>query len=154
MWVAILIIVSVYLTLFTLEVVRNFVLASPANIHSQQSETIATLTKEIESLKQQKEVPDVSPQEQRRRQMVSEKMKALGPVGRKILRCIADHGKIKSMALEAEYDFNGAALNGFYQRAITGSLILYENHVVSINPELKSAIEFVLAEEREKDLKG
>jgi len=95
--------------------------------------------------------PEISEKEMRRRKLVSEKLKALGGVGRKIIRCVEDHGKINAMALSAEFGFSDMALNGFFKAALPNSLIRYENHVVSINPELESAIEFVLANEYDQE---
>lgn len=151
MWIAIGIIVAVYLVLFVLESFWKFVVSTPPKIYGDQIEVIQEHIGQISAFEEAQREPRISPQEQRRRQLVSARMRELGEVGRHILRCIADHGEIKVLALSAEYDFGDAALNGFFQRAIPGALIRHENNQVSLNPELKPAIEFVLASEYNKD---
>ncbi|SRR5258708_2065068 len=151
MWIAIGIIVTVYLVLFALESLWKLIASTPPKIYGEQIEVIQEYTKQIGALEEAQRAPQISPQEQRRRQLVSARIRELGEVGRHILRCIADHGEIKVLALSAEYDFGEAALNGFFQRAIPGSLVIHANGRVSLNPELKAAIEFVLASEHGRD---
>lgn len=151
MWIAIGIIVAAYLVLFVLESLWKFVASTPPKIYGEQIEVIQEYIGQVGALEEAHREPEVSPQEQRRRQLVSARIRELGEVGRHILRCIADHGEIKVLALSAEYDFGDAALNGFFQRAIPSALIRHENKQVSLNPELKPAIEFVLASEYNKD---
>ena len=75
MWIVIAIIVSVYLGLFMLETIWNCVSISPVRIHSRQSETISAFAKENELLKLEQAIPEVSPQERRRRDIVSAEAK-------------------------------------------------------------------------------
>jgi hypothetical protein len=150
MWIAIAIIIAVYLVLSTLEAIRNFVVISPVNIYSRQSETIAAFSKENEVLKQKQAVPEVSPQERRRREIVSVEAKKLGEVGRKILRYIDDHGQVHAMTLEEQF----GDIHDFVAKAMPGGLISYKDHLVDIKPELKSSVEFVLASEYDTNLKA
>jgi hypothetical protein len=62
------------------------------------------------------------------------------------------HGEMKAVALSAEYDFGDMALNSFFQSAVPDALVLYVDHRVRVNPELKPAIDFVFASEYEKEL--
>ena len=151
MWIAIGIIVAVYIFLFALESFWKFVASTPPKIYGEQIEVIQEYIGKIGALEEALREPQVSPQEQRRRQLVSARIRELGEVGRHILRCITDHGEIKVIALSVEYDFGDAALNGFFQRAIPGALVVHENGRVSLNAELKPAIEFVLGSEYGKD---
>jgi hypothetical protein len=146
MWIAIAIIIAVYLALSTLEAIRNLVVISPVNTYSRQSETIAAFTKENESLKQKQAVPEVSPQDRRRREIVSIEAGKLGEIGRQILRYIDDHGQVHAMTLEEKF----GDIQDFVAKALRGNLISYKDHLVDIKPELKSAIEFVFASEYDK----
>jgi hypothetical protein len=150
--IAIATICGVYLGLFILESLWNLVVLTPPRIYAEQIDVIGDLTAKNSFLEEELRSPQISPEEQRRRELVSGKIKELGEIGRKILRCIEDHGEIRSMALSAEYNFDDAALNSFFQRAIPASLILYDNHKVSLNPEFKSAIQFVLTSEYGQEL--
>ncbi len=151
MWIAAAIIVGVYLALFVLESAWKFIVLTPPKIYAEQLEVIQEYTEKLGALEEAQREPQISPQEQRRRQLVSARIRELGEVGRHILRCVADHGEIKVLALNAEYDFGEAALNGFLQRAIPGALVMHDNGQLRLNPELKSAIEFVLASGYSKD---
>lgn len=151
MWIALGIIVAVYLMLFALESLWKFVASTPPKIYGEQIEVIQEYIGKLGALEEARREPEISPQEQRRRQLVSARIRELGEVGRHILHCIADHGEIKVLALSAEYDFGDAALNGFFQRAIPDALVMQGNGSVSLNPTLKPAIEFVLASEYKRD---
>ncbi|MGC2327066.1 MAG: hypothetical protein WA604_10165, partial [Candidatus Sulfotelmatobacter sp.] len=133
MWITIAIIIAVYMILSTLEAIRNYVVISPVNLHSRQSETIDALTKENELLLHRQAIPQVSPQEERRRHLVSAEIKKLGEIGRRILRHIDDRGEVHTMALDG--DFNEMAVKNFTARAIPSGLIMYTNHKISIKPE-------------------
>jgi len=150
MWIAIAIIVAVYLVLSTLEAIRNFVVISPVNIYYRQSESIAELNQEHERLKQKLAVPEVSPQELRRREIVSVEANKLGETGRKMLRYIADHGQINAMTLVEKF----GDTHDFIAKAIPGGLITYRDHLIDIKPELNSAIEFVFASEYDGNKKA
>ena len=149
MWIAIAIIIAVYLVLSTLEAIRNYVVISPVNIYSRQSETIATLCNENELLKQKQTVPEVSPQERRRRDIVSAEAQKLGKVGCEILRYIHDHGQIHAMAVDEQ--FGDIEAKAFVAKALPGGLISYANHLINIKSELNSAIEFVLHSEQNEN---
>ena len=151
MWIAAAIIVGVYLALFVLESAWKFIVLTPPEIYAEQLEVIQEYIGKLGALEEAQREPQSSPQEQRRRQLVSARIRELGEIGRHILRCVADHGEIKVLALNAEYDFGEAALNGFLQRAIPGALVMHDNGQLRLNPELQSAIEFVLASEYSKD---
>ena len=142
MWIAIGIIIAVYLVLSTLEAIRNFVVISPVNVYSRQSETIAAFAKENESLKQRQASPEVSSQERRRREIMSADVKKLGEIGSAILRYIHDHGQVHAMTLDEH--FGNVAVQDFVRKAISSNLISYNNHLINIKPELNSAIEFIL----------
>lgn len=151
MWITIAIVVAVYLALFILESLWRFAVLTPPKIYDEQIEVIQNCMGQIGALEEAQREPQISPQEQRRRELVSPRIRELGEVGRHILRCIADHGEIRLLALHAEYNFGEATLNGFLQRAIPSSLVMHGNGNIRLNPELKPAIEFVLASEYSKD---
>jgi hypothetical protein len=145
LWVATAIILAVYLGLYALETIRNFVVVSPVVIHSRQCETITLLTRENENLRQRLAVPEVPSQERRRRELVSKEVGALGKTGREILRYIHDQGQVNALALRMESQFDDKAVGDFTAKAMRAGLILYENHVMRIKPELKTALEFVFS---------
>jgi hypothetical protein len=118
----------------------------------QQADDIAALTTENEGLKQTNTVPEVSAQEQRRRAFASAKIKELGEVGRTILRYVADQGSF-NMSAGPLSNFNEMAVNNFLARALPSGLVSYQNHIMSIKPELTSAVEFVFSSEYDQDLK-
>ena len=151
MWIAVAIIVGVYLALFVLESAWKFIVLTPPKIYAQQIEVIQEHIGKLGALEEAQREPQISPQEQRRRELVSPRIRELGEVGRHILRCVTDHGEIRLLALSAEYNFGQAALNGFLQRAIPSGLVMHGNGQLRLNPELKPAIEFVLASEYGKD---
>lgn len=151
MWMTVAIIISVYVTLFILESLWKFAVLTPPKIYDEQIGVIQDYIGRIGALEEAQREPQISPQEQRRRELVSPRIRELGEVGRHILRCIADHGEIRLLALHAEYNFGEATLNGFLQRAILSSLVMHGNGNIRLNPELKPAIEFVLASEDSKD---
>lgn len=151
MWITVAIVVAVYLALFILESLWKFAVLTPPKIYDEQIEVIQNCMGQIGALEEAQREPQISPQEQRRRELVSPRIRELGEVGRHILRCIADHGEIRLLALHAEYNFGEATLNGFLQRAIPSSLVMHGNGNIRLNPELKPAIEFVLASEYSKD---
>jgi len=150
-WTAIIIVFVVYLVLSMLEGIRNFVLISPMNLHSHQSEIIATLTTENENLIKQQAVPEVPPQEQRRRELVSKEVKKLEPIGRTIIRYIHDQGQVNALALKMDCQFTETDVGKFISKAIPAGLILYQNHIISIKPDLRFALEYVLASEYGQD---
>jgi hypothetical protein len=147
MWIAIAIVVAVYLGIFVFESLWSLAILTPPKIYGAQVDVIGELAGKTSRLEAELREPPVSPLEQQRRQLVSKKVKELGEVGRKVLRCIEDHGQIKSPALIAEYLFSEMAIKSFLERAIPNELVVYENHTIRINPELKTAIEFVLVSE-------
>jgi len=146
-------ILVVYAVIFGIETLWRFVVSTPVNIYAQQVDRIGELTAKNSFLEHELKEPSVTAQEQRRREMVSEKVKTLGEFGRKILRCIDDQGEVNALSLHAEYNFSEVMLNNFFAKAVPTGLILYQNHVVRIKPELKSALDFVLSNEYDKDLK-
>jgi hypothetical protein len=147
MWIAIGIIMAVYLVLSTLEAIRNFVVISPVNIYSRQSAKITALSNENETLKRTPAIPEITAQEQRRRVLVSAEMKKLGNAGRKILRQIEDHGSLSVIGAKLDRQFGEDAVSAFLAVAIQGGIISYVNHVMSIKPELQLAVEFVFSSE-------
>ncbi len=56
-------------------------------------------------------------------------------------------------AIAMKLKFGEMAVSNFIARAIPTGLISYENHVMSIKPELTKAVEFVLSSEYDQDLK-
>jgi hypothetical protein len=154
MWIAIAIILAVYLVLSTFEAVRNFVVISPVNIHSRQTATIGSLAEENENLKRQFAVPEVSAQEKRRRIFVSGELKKLGEAERKILRYIHDQGHVDAMTLRVNPQFNAQAVSNAIGVTHASGLISYVSHVVSIKAEFQPAVEFVFSSEYNQELSG
>lgn len=150
--------IIVYMVIYALEWSWNYVALAPMIVDSdtqtklkQRADEIATLTKENEGLKQKQTVPELSPQEQRRRDFASVEIQKLGEVGRTFLRYIGDQGHVNAIAMKLK--FGEMAVSNFIARAIPTGLISYENHVMSIKPELTKAVEFVLSSEYDQDLK-
>jgi hypothetical protein len=139
---------AVVLVSFLLNLIRT-----PALLDRERADEIAALSKENDTLKQKQTVPEVSAQERRRRDFVSAEIRKLGEVGRKILRYIDDQGHVNAMAVKLDSKFNENAVSAFLAMAIPSGLISYANHVMSIKPELKSAVEFVFSTEYDQDMK-
>jgi hypothetical protein len=75
-------------------------LSTPPKLASKQAETIAAFTEENQNLRQKQAAPEISPQEWRRREIVSVEAQKLGEHGRKILRYIDDHGQVHAITLD------------------------------------------------------
>jgi hypothetical protein len=109
MWIAIGIVITVYLVLSTREAIRNFVVISPVTIYARQSETIAAFAKENESRKQKQAAPEVSLRERRRREIVSVRKNKLSEVEKDIVRHIYNHGQVPAITLDMK---DGVQLSG------------------------------------------
>ena len=60
-------------------------------------------------------------------------------------------GHVNAVAVKNQ--FGDMIVNNFITRAMPSGLISYDNHVMSVKPELKSAVEFVFSSEYTQDLK-
>ena len=145
MWITIAIIVSVYLGIFMFESLWGFTVLTPPKIYQEQIELIADLMGKNSFLEDRLRGPQVSSQEKRRRESVSEIIKGLEQIGREMLRYIDDHGEVRNLALISR--FNDVAVHAFVNKTVPAGLVLYADHKMRINPELKSALEFVLDSE-------
>jgi hypothetical protein len=146
LWHDSLIVVASYATVVLGSFIVNLFRA-PALLDQERADEIAALAKENEALKQKQAVPEVSPQELRRRELVSAEAMSLGETGCKVLRYIHDHGQVHAMALDEH--FGSVTVQAFVSKAIPSGLILYANHLIEIKPELSSAIEFILHADKE-----
>jgi hypothetical protein len=142
---------GVYLGLFVLESLWKFVVDTPVKIYAEQIDLIAEsgskfsfLERRCAELEAQRSNQNVSPQEQRRRELVSSSVTKLNEEEKKILRYVFDQGRIDANALKMSHQFDEASVQSFVAKALPGGLILYQNHVISIKPELAAAVEFVL----------
>jgi hypothetical protein len=147
MWIAIAIIIAVYLVLSTLEAIRNFVVISPVKIHSQQSETIAELNGENTKLKATLSSPEWS-QEQRKRDAVREMLARFSDAGKEIIRFILDNGDTPLTTLR--YDRFGKGIYEKIQMAKNLNLVQERTSekktILTINPEFKDALGSLLSE--------
>jgi hypothetical protein len=141
------IICGVYLGIFIVETVWNLIVLTPPIIYAEQIEVISELLAKNSFLERERKTPAISPQEQRRRELVSKEVKKLDPIGRAILRYIHDQGQVSAMALKVDCQFTETDVSKFIAKAIPGGLIVYQNHIISIKPDLKAAVEFVLSTE-------
>jgi hypothetical protein len=80
MWIASAIIIAVYLGLFIFESLWKFGVLTPPKIYGEQCEVVSELTAKNSWLETELREPQISPQEQRRRQLVSARIKELGEV--------------------------------------------------------------------------
>lgn len=148
MWIAIGIIVGVYLVLYAIESLWSFAVISPVNLHTEQTKTISDLTEQNSKLRELA-CPKVTPDEERRRQIVLEKINRLNRTEKQMLRYIMDCQPINPIALAVEKRFNPPDV----QKALaSGSLFL--THLIarigddwSIKSEFRSALDFVLRSE-------
>jgi hypothetical protein len=140
---------GVYLVLLTLENLWNFIVLAPVRIYAEQIALIGDLTAKNSFLESQLRVPKLSPQEQRRRDLVSHQVKNLTEVERKLLRHLCDDGRTHSFTLFQNH--NELVVNNFIAKTVPTGLVLYDAHFLSVKPELASAIEFVLSQEHDKD---
>jgi len=147
MWIALAIIVSVYLGLFILESLWKFVLLTPPKIYGEQIEVIQEYIGRNAALEKELREPAVSPEEERKRRLVAGKIKNHSVEAKKVLRCIMDHGTINSFALQAEVGFSEIAVNEAVIDGIAGSLILSIGNELSINPAFASALDYLLTSE-------
>jgi len=153
LWIIGGIICGVYCGMFILESLWNLVVLTPTTIYAEQIDVISELSAKNSLLERERTNPPISAQEQRRRELVSKEVKKLEGIGRIILRYIHDQGQVSAMALKVDCQFTETDVSKFIARAIPGGLILYQNNVISIKPDLKSAIEFVFSTEYGRDLK-
>src|ERR1700675_268215 len=142
---------AVYFVLFAVENIWNIIAITPPKIYAEQVDLIGELGARNSFLEAELRSPPTPPQEQRRRSFVSGELKKLGEVDRKILRYIHDQGQVSAMALKVDSHFNEIAVNNLVSRVLPAGLILYQNHVISIKPELQSALEFVLSAEYDEE---
>jgi hypothetical protein len=126
-------------------------LSNVTNKCNAMSEATTPPAKDID-IPQLKKAEVVSPQEQRRRNFVSAAVKNLGENGRRILRHIDDQGQVNANALRMDSLFSEVGVDKFVASALQAGLILYENHVITIKPDLRAAVGFVLSNEYGHDL--
>lgn len=135
---------TVYMVLYVLESLWNFVVMTPPRVHAEQEALISQLRHENETLN-----PQISVVEQRKRQMVREMLADLGTASVPVLQTILDHGEITYISLarmrlqEHVYQIvlKAEQLNLVHKRAFDD-----KNAILTINPDLKSALAFVLDE--------
>lgn len=138
---------AVYMVLYILESLWNFVALTPSKLHEEQEATISQLEHEIKTLK-----PEISPEEMRKRQMVYGILEKLGTASFAVLQTVLDHGEIKyltlaSMRLESStYQIvrQARSLNLVHEYPATDG-----KPILMINPEFRSALAFVLGEKAE-----
>jgi hypothetical protein len=150
MWIAITIIIVVYFAIFILESLWSFTVLTPPKIYGEQVDLIRELGAKNSVLQNELRVPKVSSLELRRRELISAKLKELSVIEREFLRCIHDQGEIHRFSLLAKFD--PALVNKFIPSAVQSGLLLYREHVASVKPELKDALEFVLDDEYGQEL--
>ncbi len=117
------------------------VLRVPHLLYEEQRRKIAELTASNLALSG----PTNTPQEQRRREFVAGITRRLTPKGLEILRYINDLGKIQRMSLTHAAGFSDQEVSHFGAVCFPVSLVREAGPgMIEINPELKSAIDFVL----------
>jgi hypothetical protein len=147
MWIAIAIIVAVYFGLFALESLWNTIVLTPPRIYAQQIDVIGELKAKNSILERELREPQVSPQEQRKREAVRE-MAQFSDAGREIIRFILDNGDTPLTTLR--YDRFGKGIYETIQMAKNLNLVQERTSekktILTINPEFKAALAFVLNE--------
>ena len=118
-----------------------------ARTAAEQTAALINLREENSTLNSALSQPKISRQEERRRQLVSDKLKQFTKEGKAVLKYIFDHGTISNLALDAESGFRQAVINQAVVEAITGDLLKPIGEGLAVNPEFKSAIAFILDNE-------
>lgn len=142
MWIAIGIIVGVYLVLYAFESLWSFAVISPANLHAKQAETISDLTEQNSKL-HEAAYPKISLEEERRRNIVAGRMKGLTEQSKKVLRYIMDHGSVQYMTLAME--FNLPTSPPVVQDWLASDLLVSIGGMVSVKEEFRSSVDHLLS---------
>ena len=116
-------------------------------LESTLNQTIAGLRQENESLKQQLTPPEVSPEEKRRRAIVTEKIGSFSQEQKMVLRYIMECGPVKHIELQLLTRFNSADVQQAIVQGNLSGLIVWSGDEVSVKSEFQSALNFVLSSE-------
>ena len=144
MWIAIGLIIAVYLGLFALESLWNFTVLTPPKIYGAQVEVIGELLTKNSLLENELKEPKVSPAEERKRRLVAEKLEGWSAEAKKVLTYIMDHGSVNSMMIDIEPGFSQTVVNEAVVEGITSGLVESIGPDLSINSELRSALDYIL----------
>jgi uncharacterized membrane protein len=160
LWLVTGIILGVYLALFVVETIWNFVIVSPARLHTERCSVIANQAVVNNRLQKELTTPAVSAQEQRQRKRASDLLKDFSKEERLVFQYLLDHGETGCRNLESSgldrIAFAEATRKGFNcslldRREIEphGELARWMSRLrweqrFSINPQLESALKFVL----------
>jgi hypothetical protein len=146
MWIAIAIIVGVYLILYAAESLWSCVVVSPTNLHAEQLAVITELTEENAQLRNVA-YPEVSPEEQRKRKLVAEKIKRLNLNAKRVLRYIMDHGIIRGTTLDLESGFEERDINSAVVEGTATGLLVSIGDSFTVKSQFNSALDFLLTSE-------
>jgi hypothetical protein len=125
--------IGVYMILYALEFSWNFVVISPVNLHTALTEENQRLTSALKR-------PPIDPREQRRLDLVQEKLVSLEPGSKKVFRYILDFGSVRYTDLQmasglSERDVNVAIVRGKEFLDISS-----DGETISVKAEFSSAL--------------
>ena len=159
MWIAILVIVGVYLVIYAFELSWNVVAVSPVMLdqrghqeRDEMAETIRQLKAERDQLDQRLTEPKITPQEERRRQHVRGKLHDFTMDERHVVRHILDHGEI-SLSVLMRLAVDPKAIQNARRKGRESGLLIERmdqmagERWLSVKLEFQAALEFVLAEQ-------
>jgi hypothetical protein len=159
MWIGLAIIAGVYLGVFLVEALWSFVVLTPPKIYGEQLEAIKDWIGRCGALEVE---AAVSPAEQRRREQVQKDWQQFTPEEKDVVRFVFDKGEVNAATLR-ESGFDQRILyNALTQKGMKCGLIMHRRDTEPsigpwgggvmdsfwVNPSLKDALEFVLAEQK------
>jgi hypothetical protein len=113
-------------------------------LDSQQSKMISDLAEQNSKLHDVAH-PKVSPEEERKRKLVADKLKHFNQKSKRVMRYILDCGTVHEMGVYSECGAPEA--NDALGEGKLSSLLIFNHKMIEINPALKSALDFVLKSE-------
>jgi len=158
MWISLAIIAGVYLGVFLLEALWSFIVLTPPRIYGEQLGVIQDCIGRCAALERE---TAVSPTEQRRREQVQKDWQQFTPEEKDVVRFVFDKGEVNAATLR-ESGFDQRILyDALAQKGTKCGLIMHRRDTEPpvgpwgggvmdsfwVNPSLKDALEFVLAEQ-------
>jgi hypothetical protein len=159
MWISLAILVGVYLGLFLLDALWSFIILTPPQIYGEQIEVIQDWIGRCGALERD---ATVSPAEQRRREQVQKDWQQFTPEEKDVVRFVFDKGEVNAATLRESGFEQRILYDALAQKGMKCGLIMHRRDTEPpvgpwgggvmdsfwINPSLKDALEFVLAEQK------
>jgi hypothetical protein len=158
MWISLAIIVGVYIGLFLLDALWSFIVLTPPQIYGEQIGVIQDWIGRCGALERE---TAVSPTEQRRREQVQKAWQQFTTEEKDVVRFVFDKGEVNAATLRESCFDQRILYDALTQKGMKCGLIMYRRDTEPpvgpwgggvmdsfwVNPTLKDALEFVLAEQ-------